>query len=275
MINSIRDPSESATSKGNFTMKAMHFAKPLEYRVELPGDEFIQGVTLEGSLSVTNRDKVAIKGLKLEIGLAYGDFKEMKDSGAGVLSILQRIELAKGINLKPQEEKRVEFQLPLAPTTPIQSKTGGPFLLYGGNIETPQTRGHVDLPIELSPSFAGFLSTLENHFAFETKASESLEGVIEARLKPPGSYPTLEELTVTFRPGSKDVEVEFYGKGRGLKRGADGGLTTKNTHTKMKVPNTQFSMSKNMPNRALYREMISDMLPEIAVRVEKKPGRGM
>jgi len=255
-------------------MKAMRFAKPLEYRVEIPGEEFVQGVALEGTLSVVNRDKTAKKNLTLEIGLAYGDFKEMKDSGASALVVLERIVLAKGIGLKPEEEKRVEFRMEISPTAPIQSKTGGPFLLYGGDLGSPQTRGHVDLPIQLSQSFAGFLTTLENHFAFETKSSQSVEGVIEARLKPPGSYPTLEELTVTFKPGAKDIEVEFHGKSRGLRRSEEGGLTPKQSKTKKKVPNTQFVMHNSMPNRALYRELISDMLPEIAVRVEKKASRG-
>lgn len=251
-------------------MKGLHFAKPLEYRVEIPGDEFVQGKPLLGRMSVINRDSKAHKGLSLEIGLAYGDFKELKESGKAALKILDRTQLAKGFSLKPGEEKQVEWEFPLGSDAPIQSSDGGPFLLYGGNLDSTQGRGQLDLPVQLSPPLAAFITTLENHFAFESRGCKCEKGVVTVRLKPPGSYPTLDELFVSFKLDAKSVHLGFTGRGKGIKRTEGGGLEIKQNKTRKKVALNQFILHNAMPNRALYRDLISTMLPNIAQRVEKK-----
>ncbi len=251
-------------------MKGLHFAKPLEYRVEIPGDEFVQGKPILGRMSVTNRDSKAHKGLSLEIGLAYGDFKELKESGGASLKILERAQLAQGFSLKPGEEKQVEWEFPLGRDAPIRSSDGGPFLLYGGNLDSTRERGQLDLPVELSPPLATFITTLENHFAFESRGCKSEKGVVTVRLKPPGSYPALDELSVSFKLDEKSVHLVFTGRGKRLRRGVDGGVEIKQNKTKKKVALNQFILHNTMPNRALYRDLISTMLPNIAQRVEKK-----
>lgn len=251
-------------------MRALYFAKPLEYRLEVPRDAFVQGEPLQGTLSVTNRDGKAHSKLALNIGLAYGTFKELKAEGASTLQVLERITLAENFSLEPDESREVEWELPLGLDAPIQSKEGGPFLLYGGDLDTREARGQIDLPVELAPPFAAFLTTLENHFAFELRGSRCVEGVVEGRYKPPTSYPTLDELTVQMRAGAKAVDVEFLGRGKGLKRGEEGGVAVKTRGAKKSVPVEQFLPKSGLPNRALYRSIVDELLPQIAVRVEKK-----
>jgi sporulation-control protein spo0M len=251
-------------------MKGFYFAKPLEYRLEIPTDTFVQDSLLQGQLGVTNRDSAPQKNLTLEIGLAYGVFKEIKESGARALKMLERHKLAAGFTLKPGEEKRVAFELQLTAGAPIQSKEGSPFLLYGGELETAGARGQIDLPVALAPPFESFITTLENHFAFEARSRRCVEGVIEVHCKPPSSYPTLDELVILFRIDGENVEVEFDGKGKGLARGEGGGVATRRMNTRKSLPRTTFSLPNAMPNRPLYRELIQTMLPKIAIRVEKK-----
>ena len=251
-------------------MRGLFFAKPLEYRVEVPRDIFVQGEPLQGTLSVTNRDSAERASLTLQIGLAYGVYKEIKAEGLRAMQLLERTTLAEDFTLKPGEEKRCEWNLPLALAGPIQSKEGSPFLLYGGELGTPEARGQIDLPVQLAPSFNAFLTTLENHFAFELRGSKCSDGVLEGRYKPPASYPTLEELTVLITLDAKSVKVEFQGRGKGLKRGEDGSLVAKKRSAKKTAPREAFLPKSGLPNRALYRTLVDELLPEIAVRVERK-----
>lgn len=251
-------------------MRALYFAKPLEYRLEVPGDAFVQGEPLRGTLSVTNRGAKASGKLSLNIGLAYGVYKEVKSEGARALQVLERKTVAEGFTLKPEEERRCEWELPLGLTGPVHSKEGGPFLLYGGDLDKPEARGQIDLPVQLAPPFVAFLTTIENHFAFEMRSNRCVDGAIEAQFKPPGSYPALEELTVRLTVDAKAVHTEFLARGRGLKVGETGGLTIKKRAATKATPREQFLPRNGVPNRALFRALVGELLPQIAVRVERK-----
>ena len=251
-------------------MRALYFAKPFEYRLEVPGEDFMQGRGLSGNLCVTNRDSSPHKKLTLEIGLAYGDFKEIKEFGNKALQILERARLAEGFSLKPGEEKKADWELPLGNDAPTLSKEGGPFLVYGADLNLVEARGQIDLPVELSPPTSAFITTLENHFAFEARSRKCVGGVVEVHLKPPASYPALEELTVLMRINEKTVQLELRSKSKGLKAGHPGALATRKTSVKTSVPLEKFGFGSLLPNRALFRELVDTLLPQIAVRREKK-----
>ena len=68
----------------------------------------------------------------------------------------------------------------------------------------------------------------------------------------------------------KGVQVEFHGRGKGLKRGEEGGVATKKRGATKSVPLEKFLPKSGPPNRALYRSLVDELLPQIAVRVEKK-----
>lgn len=251
-------------------MRGLYFAKPLEYRLEIPGDVFVQGRTIDGTLSVTNRDSAPRDNLILQIGLAYGNFKELKESGSTALNVLARDILAQGFSLQPNEAREEDWQLPLAPDAPIQCKDGGPFLLYGGELETASARGQIDLPIQLSLPLEAFVTTLENHFAFEERGRRFVDGTVEVRFKPPVSYPTLEELLLALQMDGQQVALELRARGKGFKRGGEGGVTIKKTSVEKAVPVKELLLPSGQPNRPVYRTLIDNLLPRIAVRVEKK-----
>lgn len=251
-------------------MRGLYFAKPLEYRLEVEGDQFVQGQPLRGTVSVTNRDGSAHSKLSLNLGLAYGEIKALKTDGVASLKILERVTLAEGFSLKPDEERREAWELPLDLMAPIQSKDASPFLLYGGDLDTREARGQIDLPVKLAPPLEAFLTTLENHFAFELRGSHCEDGVLEGRFKPPASYPTVEELSVLISLEPKAVRVEFKARGRAIAPGAKGGLKPRKRGGVRSVPAEQFLPQSRPPNRALYRSLVEEMLPEVAVRVERK-----
>jgi len=250
-------------------MRALFFAKPLEYRLEVSGEEFVQGQALTGTLCVTNRGSAALDQLSLELGLAYGVFKKIKELGNQSLTILEHSQLARGFSLEPGAEKKEAWEMPLGNAAPIMSKEGSPFILYGADLERVGTRGQIDLPVGLSLPVSAFIATLENHYAFEARASNCSGAVLETRFKPPGSYPLLDELTISLKIGEKTVILEFNGKGKGIRGGEGGGLVSRQKSTKKTVALEKFGFGRGLPNRALYRELVDAMLPKIAVKREK------
>ncbi|MEE8433174.1 MAG: hypothetical protein V3S64_00165 [bacterium] len=250
-------------------MRALYFAKPLEYRLEVSGEVFVQGQALTGTLGVTNRGSAALNQLSLELGLAYGVFKDIKEEGNQSLTLLEHSQLAKGFSLEPGAEKKEAWELPLGNAAPIMSKEGSPFILYGADLKQLGARGQIDLPVGLSPPVSAFIATLENHYAFEARASKCAGAVLETRFKPPGSYPLLDELTISMKIDDKAVVLVFNGKGKGIRGGAAGGLVAKKNSTQKTIPLEKFGFGRGLPNRGLYRELVDTMLPKIAVKREK------
>jgi len=247
-------------------MRALFFAKPLEYQLEVSGEEFVQGQALKGTLRVTNRGPVALNQLSLELGLAYGVFKEIKELGNQSLTILEHSRLADGFSLQPGAEKKESWEMPLGNAAPIMSKEGSPFIVYGAQLKQVGSRGQIDLPVGLSPPVAAFIATLENHYAFEARASKCEGAVLETRFKPPGSYPTLDELSISIKIDQKSVSLEFKGTGKAIRGGVSGGLVSKKNSTKKTIPLEKFGFGGGQPNRALYKELVDLMLPKIAVK---------
>ena len=250
-------------------MRALYFAKPLEYRLEVSGEEFVQGQALTGTLCVINRGSAALDQLSLELGLAYGVFREIKEDGNRSLTILEHSQLAKGFSLQPGEEKKEAWELLLGNAAPIISKEGSPFIVYGADLKQLGARGQIDLPVGLSPPVSAFIATLENHYAFEARASKCEGALLETSFKPPGSYPLLNELTISMKIDDKAVTLVFNGKGKGIRGGAAGGLVFKKKSTKKTIPLEKFGFGRILPNRGLYRELVETMLPKIAVKREK------
>ncbi len=113
------------------------------------------------------------------------------------------------------------------------------------------------------------MRALENHFAFEERGRKFAEGVTEVRFKPPASYPTLEELSLQMAMDEQEVKLDFLGRIKAMRGGQAGGMTRKKRHVTRKVPTSKFMLSGGMPNRAFYRALIEETLPDIAVRAEK------
>jgi hypothetical protein len=254
----------------------MFFAKPLEYRVEIPGERFVQGQAIAGTLTAVNRDSDPRGGLSLEVGLAFGVFKELKKSGAAALAILERQTLAEGVELEPGDEKTLPWRFALALDAPVKTSESGPFLLYGGRLEVGGERGQIDLPVELAPPLETFITTLENLFAFEARGRRFAEGFLEVRFKPPASYPTLEEMVVAMRLDDHDAHLRFRGRLKALRRGEGGGVGIRKTALDRTVPRAEFLLNNEQPNRAVFKNLLAEVLAEFAPVLAKpaKPPAG-
>ena len=85
----------------------------------------------------------------------------------------------------------------------------------------------------------------------------------EVKFKPPGTYPTLQEFWVCIRLAEPEATLRFVARLKSFVRGAGGGVKTRKSELERKVPISQFMPHGGMPNRALYREILAEVLEEL------------
>jgi len=245
-------------------MRAFHFAKPFEYRLEIPNDDVNQGSLLQGTLTLVSQDSDVRSGLRLELGLAHGAFKPVKEQGVAAMEILERHTLSSDFSVKPKEKKTVPWSLSLRMDCPISTKDSGLFLIYGENLDDQAKRGVIDLPVKLAQPLETLIATVENHFAFEARTRRFGDGFTHVKFKPPATYPTLDEFNIAMRIGEEGLQLQFSAKAKGLARGPKSGVQTRNMEMERHYPAREFLLESGQPNRDLFRKLIQEVLAEVA-----------
>ncbi len=252
-------------------MRATHFARPLEYRLEIPQDRIAQGGLLQGTLAVVNRDTSALTGLRLELALGHGVFKEVKEQGGRAVAVLERHTLAEDFALQPGEQRTAAWSLPLRMDCPATTTESGTFLLYGSKLDDPASRGLIDVPVALAAPLEAVITTLENHFAFDCRGRRYSDGFMEVRFKPPGTYPTLEEFLVAMRIGEDGLDLNFRCKLKGFQRGSKPGLRNRSTELSRTLPSREYLTPNGQPNREAYRRVFQEVLQEVTPSIVPQP----
>jgi len=244
-------------------MRAVHFARPFEYRLDIPQERMAQGQPLAGTLAAVNRDSEAHTGLALQLALGYGTFRQVKDKGGAALTLLDHQTLASDLTLAPDQEHKVSWTIQIKPDCPAKTQESGPFILYGSDLENPAGRGMIDLPVELAPSLEVLIATVENHFAFEARSRKNQDGFVEVQFKPPGTYPTLQEFSIAMRISGADLNLRFRCKLKGFQRGPKPGVTARKTEVERTLAGKEFMLSPSTPNRDSYRLAVQETLREM------------
>jgi len=244
-------------------MRAVHFARPFEYRLDIPQQRVCQGLPLTGTFAIVNRDAGPQAGLKLQLALGHSTFRQVKDKGGAALTLLERQTLAENLTLAPGQEHATPWTIQIKPDCPTTTKESGLFLLYGTNLDDPAGRGMIDLPVELAQSLEALITTVENHFAFEARSRKNQDGFVEVQFKPPTRYPTLQEFSIAMRVTGADLELRFRCKLKGFQRGPKPGVTIRKTEVDRTLSGRDFMVSPTMPNRERYRQAVQEALEEM------------
>lgn len=252
-------------------MRAIHFARPFEYRLEIPQERISQGAPLKGTLAVVNRDTKPRDSLRLQLALAHGTFRQVKDKGGAALAIIDRQTLAEKLELAAGQEHKTSWTIDIRADCPATTKESGPFLLYGTNLDDPGGRGMIDLPVELAASLEALIATVENHFAFEARTRRNQDGFVEVMFKPPGTYPTLQEFSIAMRVIGADLNLRFRCKLKGFQRGVKAGVTSRKTEVDRTLAGRDYMVSASMPNRERYRQVVEEALREMTPAVLLSP----
>lgn len=180
-------------------MKGVFFKQPLEFRLEVKGDEWQQGESLSCVLTVKNHggSSQSLSGLFLH--LAQGSIKSVREKAPDAFQVTSSAQFDNTGNVEAGSELSFPWTFALDKNCTISDKAQGVFLLCG--IGTPADAAGV-LTITVLPHahIEAILTFLENSFSFVLKGQKSKKGWVEAKLKPPSGkdYPTLEHLLLSF-----------------------------------------------------------------------------
>ncbi len=244
-------------------MKALYYAKPVEYRLETAAETLVQGDTIAGSFAAVNRGSEALNGQPLSVALAYAVFKEIKENPARAFEIIDTATLAESVALKPESEFTATWRFDLAPECPVTTKTGSLFLLYGGRFDEPGSFGMLDLRVDLSPVLAALIATIENHFSFKAGPPKTIGGYTEVPFTPPASYARLERINVLMRIASGVMELQYKAKVKVFDRGAAKGVKSKAIDVQRAYPLHKVLIGGKHPNRPFFKSEVESALMEI------------
>ncbi len=243
-------------------MRSTFFHQPLQYQIEIDGENWEQGEKISGMLIVRNMSDETIFLNASQVILAYGLKKNFKEGKESLWDLLEKQVLSKNISLEAQGEKSYEWIFQLATDSPITDKQGGLYLLFGGENALSEG-GRLDLPIKLHPILQNFLQTFTTQFFFLVKYQKRKSEWTEVKLVPPESkeFPNLDFVRCLLRIFQDHLEVIYLFKKSGLGRSGEKMTVTKKNHElKQIIPPEKYLQSGGFPNRACFRENINEAL---------------
>lgn len=183
-------------------MKGTFFVKPLEYKVNLEGDEWFQGDSLKGTLKIESHGEADLtnKG----VFLAETNIKKLKGKDEAGFKVINKImsEGASDINF--------EFDLPL--NAMITEKAQSLYILVGEEGSLVEG-GALQLSIRPHAMVDGLLEILSNRLRFKVKGLKNKKGLIEATLKAPDSkeFSSImsSKLLIQYHGETIDLKYQF------------------------------------------------------------------
>lgn len=244
-------------------MKGSFFQRPLEFRLTTHQDEFIQGMSLNGTLEVINQGSTEVVKPALHVAIAFQNFNDFKKKGSQADDVLYDQELAQNVIVPPQGKQQYAWSFLLPTDCPIIDKQSSLFLLYGD--QDYLTGGsRIDLRVGILKLIESYFQTLTTQFHFVLKATKNHKGFIEVKLDPPDSldYPTLEQAMcyIRLKDGQMEVEYQFKIKSMGKKDENNIKVVTRKREIKQVFADSDYLTAGGYPNRDIFRKSIQDAL---------------
>ncbi|MDP7438932.1 MAG: hypothetical protein QGI53_05765 [SAR324 cluster bacterium] len=243
-------------------MRSTFFQQPLEYQLEVEGENWDQGGIIKGKLRVRNMSAAAVNVKTVQIVLAHGLIKAIKEKGEVGWEIQQKRLIAQDISLQPGGEQSSEWSFDLPTDCPITDKQGSLFLLFGDD-DVLSAGGRLDLKIQLHPILQSFLQTFTTQFRFLLKYQKRKAEWTEVKLVPPDSreFPNMDYVYCFLRIHQEKLEAHYRFKMKGLGRsGQQMTITKKNREIEQSIPQENYLQPGGFPNRACFRENIDQAL---------------
>ena len=243
-------------------MRSIFYKQPLQYQIEIDGENWTQGEKIKGKLTVLNMISETVFVKDSQVIIAYGLKKDIKAGNESPWEVFEKQVLTKNISLHAGAEQSYEWSFQLETDCPITEKHGGIYLLFGGE-DTLSEGGRLDLPIRLHPILQNFLQTFTTQFFFLEKYQKQKSDWTEVKLIPPDSkeFPNLDFVRCLLRISQEHLEAHYLFKMSGLGRSGEKiTVTKKNRELKQKIPPENYLQSGGFPNRACFRENINEAL---------------
>ena len=191
-------------------MRGVFVKAPLEFKLEVQGDEWRQGESLNCNLCVKNRGDASCILRDFFLHLAKGDIKRVREKSSNAFEIIASAGTSPITQLQPAEEQTISCKFELDKNCLISDKKSSLFLLCGsGSIN--DIYGQLALNILPHSHIEALLTLLENSFSFSLKSQKTAKDWLEAKLKPPAgkNFPTLEQLVLYFHFSEAILQLKY------------------------------------------------------------------
>lgn len=192
-------------------MRGVNIQQPYEFRLEVQGDDFVQGQSVPCVLTVKNRSGAPSTLQTPALLLAVGNLKKVKAKDADAFEVLARAECERGIEIPGDGQSSFEHSFALDTNAVITDKSQSLFLLYG-NSEQPAELAQLLLTVKVHPHVQAIFDTFTTVFSFISKGESSKkDGWTCIKLKAPDSrrMSLVEELNFAVRSENGELKVKY------------------------------------------------------------------
>lgn len=243
-------------------MRATYFKRPLEFRLETPKDDYVQGETVQGTLFVRNAGSQAVSIQGLQVQLLYGLYKQIKAGEADGMICLEEKLLAPASEIAANASMQCEWEMGIPSDAPFSDKFGTLFLQYG-EPSAPGEGNRIDLTISLMPVLQSFLQTFETQFNFKNNYIKYKNGFAEIKMSAPDSkqFSTLEYVICNARMVEKRMELQYKIRTKGFGRASENlKVVNKTKLVEQSFAPEEYLMGGNFPNRECFRNAVASAL---------------
>lgn len=235
-------------------MKGMFFQQPLEFRLEVDGDEWRQGDQIICKLSVKNRGTSSVSINELFLHLASGSLKKVKQKADDAFEILTSANFSPPSEIGPNEELSFEHTFKLDINCMISEKAQSLFLICGSQ-SLANAAGNLQLNVLPHAHIEALTSLIETYFSFVLKGQKSKKQWVESKLTPPsgGLFTTLEHvlLQCCFKEDALQLKYIFKSKKLSATAATVSVVKTKSEFTQQLTPSQYILPGDFIDNDAL------------------------
>ncbi|WP_127716375.1 hypothetical protein [Halobacteriovorax sp. HLS] len=186
-------------------MKSTYFNRPLEFAIDIEGDEWSQGDSLKGSVKVKNHSDENFDLSSYGIFLCKGNAKKIK------LADPKGLEVVSHLLFTNYENNQFDFELDQ--NCLITEKSTGMYLVCAPKDDLLSGQ-HLILQVRPSQKFSKIVEILENFLRFQTKSIKSKKDTLEYTLNIPANkeYSSISSFKLSMSLSANDLQLNYQFK---------------------------------------------------------------
>ncbi len=244
-------------------MKGIFIHDQIEFRLEVAGDEFHQGDTLECSISAKNHSTSTRNVPAMRLELVRADLPKIKQKAENAFETIASAGIPAPGDLAPQEVKNYSWSFPLEKNAPISDKSRSLCLIFG----IPDATEYLPARILPHRHFRQIFLIMESAFQFVLKGQKSTDGWITGKLRPPSSrrLSLVEELLLSLRFEGNALAVKYIFKVKKFEAtAATVGIKKGRNEVNQLLEESEYMLSREHINHDALQTRIEEALSTVA-----------
>ena len=251
-------------------MKGVKFIQPLEFNLEIKGENWRQGETIKGVLTLANHGNDTCLVENLKVLLVHGEFKKVKTKDISGWNELKSHELVKSENLTQGNSCKKEWEFVLEDDCNVTDNSGSLFILYGMG-DNLEDYGNLQLHIDIKEELSQFLTIFENFFRFKAAQKKSKKEYVDIKFNPPAGskkMSAVDALNCKMRIKDQVMEINYSFKLTKLDLQDGVAKATKiKKEFKQTLSQKEYALFGGAPNQDKIIEKINEVITEVIPKI--------